>query len=304
MTKLLLSVVSQTRYVCAVHSFIRELLLIAVPDLIRGSAYIRNDIEFSDRIDDAISGMTTPTATERDYTRAIVTAACREMSDVCRLLKSACGMVGLESLAAEYLAAAKFRAMLMRKDARKLERLKAIVQERNGKPIKILMDVAAELNDRAANYDGLTADAKRKAATDLNAVMAKVSTIVSGAEARLGRKIDAVGKKLDGIKFKGRRKGKYSDSKKEACLSFMNAAQSNPEIRHSVNTRVTHKAVFNYYRRELAEIGIDTAEKFGKVIHAAQSLTSSRQIKALEAKRDAARKAKRTTRSLTRGTSL
>ena len=45
---------------------------------------------------------------------------------------------------------------------------------------------------------------------------------------------------------------------------------------------------------ELPQVGIDTAEKFGKVIHAAQSLTSSRQIKALEAKRDAERKAKRT----------
>ena len=70
----------------------------------------------------------------------------------------------LERIAADYLDGQRFREMLLRKDSEKLERIVAIVKAREGKPIKILMDVAEVLNDSAGTYDEMEASAKRKAA--------------------------------------------------------------------------------------------------------------------------------------------
>ena len=293
MTTLLLAVLAQTRYVCAVHSFVRELLLVTVPDLVKDSAHIRTDTEFSNRIDRAISDVSLPEATEADYVRAIVDAACREMSDVCRVLKTACGLAGFDKLAAEYLDAERFKEILVRRNAEKLERVKAIVHERNGKPVKILMDVAAALNDRDESYADMAAKEKRKAAADLDKVVGKVSDIVAGAETRLAKKIDKgnsdvvervdeVGRKVDLIKTKGRRRSKYGKDAVAASLVFWEAAHRNATLCTSLNGSLSRDAAYAYYSRDLARNGVTSVKMFKAILHAAQNREYVERKKELE----------------------
>ena len=292
---------AQARHARAVHSCICELLMVAMPDLVKGSRFIRNSTEFCERIDCAIRDASTPKATADDYIRAIVNASCDEMATVCRLLKSASALAGLERIAADYLDGQRFREMLLRKDSEKLERIVAIVKAREGKPIKILMDVAKVLNDNAGTYDEMEVSAKRKAAAELKKVVENVTNIVTGAEARLGEKIgevggkvDAVGKKVDRLQPRRKRKSKYTDAQLEACRAYWNAAQTNVEVKHAINTRITYESVFSYYARQLAKIGVDSVGAFRAIIHSSQNRECEDRKHELEAKREAERKAKRT----------
>ena len=61
----------------------------------------------------------------------------------------------------------------------------------------------------------------------------------------------------------------------------------------SVLLRVTYAAVFARRKAELEGRGIDSAEKFRKVIHAAQSKRSSDNIKKLHAQQDRSRGVKK-----------
>ena len=300
MTDLLLAVMAQARHARAVHSCICELLMVAMPDLVKGSRYIRNSTEFCERIDCAIRDASMPNATADDYIRAIVNASCDEMETVCRLLKSASALVGIERIAADYLDGQRFREMLLRKDSEKLERIVAIVKAREGKPIKILMDVAKVLNDSAGIYDEMEASAKRRASAELKKVVENVTSIVTGVETRLGEKIgevggkvEAVGKKVDRIRVRRRRKSKYTDAQLEACRAYLSAAQTNVEVKHTINTRITYESVFSYYARQLAKIGVESVGTFRAIIHSAQNRECEDRKRALEAKREAERTAKR-----------
>ena len=292
---------AQARFARSVHSFICELLMLTMPDIVKGNAFIRNDTDFCKRIDDAIRDATNPTASEGDYIRAIINASCDEMATVCRLLKSASALAGLERIAADYLDGQRFREMLLRKDSERLERIVAIVKAREGKPIKILMDIAKVLNDNAGIYDEMAVAAKRKAAAELKKVVENVTSIVTGAEARLGEKIgevggkvDAVGKKVDRLQPRRKRKSKYTDAQLEACRAYWNAAQTNVEVKHAINTRITYESVFSYYARQLAKIGVDSVGAFRAIIHSSQNRECEDRKHELEAKREAERKAKRT----------
>ena len=293
----------QARHVRAVHSFICELLMVTMPELAKGNRYIRNSTEFCESIDLAIREVSTPDATEGDYIRVILDAACTEMAPLCNLLKAACSLAGLDKVAAEYLDGKRFREMLLRKDSAKLEKLVAIVRAREGKPIKVLMDVAAELNDKAERYDEISPAAKRKATADMKKIIAKVDEIRSSMDEHrdeivarvddVGGKVAAVGKKVDRLRLRGERKSKYGDNARNTCLMYWEMAQENAEVRHAINTRVTYESVFTYFKGKLVAAGINTVKKFKAVLHATKNLEYARRVKALEAKREAERKAKK-----------
>ena len=307
----------QAKYVCAVHRFIQELLLKAAPELLKGSGALKSDKEFKDTIDAAIASVTTPDAKERDYIRAIVEAASDEMKPRCHLLRGAAEVVGLGEIATRYLDGARFREMLLRRDEEKLERLNAIVQDQSqAVPVKVLMDVAAELDGRAENYDGMDAAAKRKASREMKKLIGKVEEMRSAIDANtaeierrinegkkeivshvdeVGGKVEAVGKKVDNIKLRDRRgrRPSYSEEARGECLAYWEAAKNNTEVKHAINTRITFEAVFAYYRRQLEKLGIDTVKKFRIIVHSSQSRESEARKRALEAKREAERKAKK-----------
>ena len=307
----------QAKYVCAVHRFIQELLLKAAPELLKGSGALKSDKEFKDTIDAAIASVTTPDAKERDYIRAIVEAASDEMKPRCHLLRGAAEVVGLGEIATRYLDGARFREMLLRRDEEKLERLNAIVQDQSqAVPVKVLMDVAAELDGRAENYDGMDAAAKRKASREMKKLIGKVEEMRSAIDANtaeierrinegkkeivshvdeVGGKVEAVGKKVDNIKLRDRRgrRPSYSEEARGECLAYWEAAKNNTEVKHAINTRITFEAVFAYYRRQLEKLGIDTVKKFRIIVHSSQSRESEARKRALEAKIEAERKAKK-----------
>ena len=315
MTTLLLAVMGQAKYVCAVHRFIQDLLLKTAPELLKGSGALKTDKEFKDMIDAAIASVTTPNAKELDYVRAIVETSSAEMKPLCHLLRAAAEVVGLGELAARYLDGARFREMLLRKDEEKLERLNAIVNDQGqAVPVKVLMDVAAGLDGRAENYDGMDTAAKRKASREMKRLIGKVEEMRSAIDANaaeigsridegkkeivshvdeVGGKVEAVGKKVDRLRLKGKRKSKYGDNARNACLMCWEMAQENAEVRHAINTRVTYESVFTYFKGKLVAAGINTVKKFKAVLHATKNLEYARRIKALEAKREAERKAKK-----------
>ena len=309
----------QAKYVCAVHRFIQELLLKAAPELLKGSGALKSDKEFKDTIDAAIASVTTPDAKERDYIRAIVEAASDEMKPRCHLLRGAAEVVGLGEIATRYLDGARFREMLLRRDEEKLERLNAIVQDQSqAVPVKVLMDVAAELDGRAENYDGMDTAAKRKASREMKKLIGKVEEMRSAIDANtaeierrinegkkeivshvdeVGGKVEAVGKKVDNIKLRDRRgrRPSYSEEARGECLAYWEAAKNNTEVKHAINTRITFEAVFAYYRRQLEKLGIDTVKKFRMAVHSVQSRESAKSKRDLEAKIEAKRKAKKNT---------
>jgi hypothetical protein len=162
------------------------------------------------------------------------------------------------------------------------------------------MDVAKVLNDNAGIYDEMAVAAKRKAAAELKKVVENVTSIVTEAEARLGEKIDevggkvdAVGKKIDGLQPRKRRKSKYTDAQLEACHAYWNAAQTNVEVKHAINTRITYESVFRYYAQQLAKIGVESVGTFRAIIHSSQNRECEDRKRELEAKREAERKAKK-----------
>ena len=282
---------AQARHARAVHSFICELLAMVMPDLVNGGKYVRNSTEFCECIDDAIKEATTPDAKEGDYVRAIVEASCREMAALCRLLKAASALAGQQRIAEEYLDANRFREMLLRKDSAKLERLVAIVRAREGRPVKILMDVAAELAGRTESYDRMDSAAKRKATGDMKKLIAKVDEIrgaIDTHKEEIVERVDAVGRKVASLVRHGRRKSKYTDAQRNACRAYWDAAQDNAEVRNSVNTRITYKSVFEHFRRRLEAVGVTTERQFRAILHSAQSRECEDRRRALEAKRDAA----------------
>ena len=287
----------QAKYVCSVHRFIQDLTLLIAPELAEGSRYVSTNTAFSGQIDRAISEVTSADATGGDYIRAIVDAACREMAPLCGLLRSAAAFAGLGKIAADYLDARRFRKMLLRKDSEKLERLIAILQKKDGRPVKILMDIAAELDGRTANYDGMDATAKRKATAELRKVIANVSDMVTETEAHLmaridakageiGGKVEAVERKVDRLRLKRTRKSRYTEAQRKVCGMVWKDALANIEVRHSVNTRPPYKAAFGHYSQKLAEVGVTSVKMFRAVMHSIQNMKCAAGIKALDAKRD------------------
>ena len=290
----------QAKYVCAVHRFIQDLLLKTAPELLKGSGALKTENEFKDTIDAAIASVTTPNAKERDYVRAIVETSSAEMKPLCHLLRGAAEVVGLGKVADQYLDGTRFREMLLRKDEERLERLNGIVKNQGqAAPVKILMDVAAELDGRADNYDGMDAAAKRKAARDMTKLIGKVEEMRSAIERRIDdgkdeivSHVDDVGAKIDKIKIKGKRKSKYNDAQREACLAYWNAARKNTELKYASSKGVTHKTAFEHYRRELAARGVTSEKQFIAILNSIKSKACDARRKELIAKREAERKAK------------
>ena len=77
------------------------------------------------------------------------------------------------------------------------------------------------------SYDEMDAAAKRKATIDTKKIIAEVAKKLDGDKAELVKHIDAVGRKVDGLKFHKKRKSKYSDKDEDAEKNcpFAGAAQ-------------------------------------------------------------------------------
>ena len=302
------AVMPQIAYAHSVREFIRELLKRFMPGKWIDRVISGNDEKFSAKLDAAFASLDEKTATEKDYCVRVVSVLCDEVSEICEVTRLVCVNRGYDEYAAKYLSPEKFIRLLLRQDTAKLKRLNAAMADAT-KPLCVLLrDIGAVLEDRST--DGAAAfgaaDVK-KANAELKAIAADVKkTITTGIKevndnikagtAAVVEKVDAIAAKVK----RGRRRGKYDDIGRR-CLDIWEAAQTNAALRYSLTTRVTYAAVFARHRDDLEKNGIDTVEKFKKVIHAAQSKRSSDNIKKLEARQDKTRQKSAAEASTQRG---
>ena len=291
------AVMAQVDFACSVLGFIKRLLRAVLPALARDRSILGTKEQFRAQIDAVFAALNPHEASEADYRLAVANAACLEVSNLCGILTDACECAQFDSIARRYLNPQKFVRLVLKQDAAKLDALFKLVREGDGNLGRLLMRVGAILEGRPDTYDEMDAAAKRKATVDTKKIIAEVKTIAADMSRKIDEgkteiveHVDAVGAKVDKLKFRKKRKSKYSDAAREACLSFWSAAQSNSEIRHSINTRVTYESVFRHFSRHLAEHGITTVKQFKAVLHTTHNLESVRRRKKLDAQRDGRRK--------------
>jgi len=242
--------------------------------------------------------------------------ACRQMKRVCELLRNVCRSLGLKDEADQYLDAPWFVDLLLRMNVSKLNKLLYTIDFTDDKPSRILMNVAAILNDKAVAYDAMSARAKRKADKETNELIREATSRIEKKIAahdadtktqfaavrdelhetkeELMAKVDATLKKVGKANLGGKRKCRHTIEQKKVCLALWMEAQRNEELKSGTESgRATYEATFNWYKRRLALVEIDTVEKFIAVMRTINNTNSAESIKALEAKREAERKAKK-----------
>ena len=295
-----LAVRAQVDYAFALLGFIKRLLQAVLPSLARDKRILGTKKDFTSLIDAAFGDIDPHEASEEDYRLAVVAAACTEVANLCSLLTNACNCTGFSKIANHYLNTRRFMFLLMKCDDAKLNALKSIVESGDKNVGRILMRVGAVLDGRPDTYDEMDAAAKRKATIDSQRILDEVKTLakhiddgkselakhIDDGKSEIIEHVDAVAVKVDRIKLAGRRRSKYSDAAREACLRYWNEARDNVEVRNSLNTRVTHEAVFTYCASKLAPYGVTTVEQFKRMLHAAQSREYEERRKKLDEQRD------------------
>ena len=291
------AVMAQVDFACSVLGFIKRLLRAVLPALARDRSILGTKEQFRAQIDAAFAALNPHEATERDYRLAVANAACAEVAKLCEILTGACMCLGFSDIAKRYLDARKFIALVLGQDKAQIDALFKLVREGDGNLGRLLMRVGAILEGRPDTYDDMDAAAKRKATVDTKKIIAEVKTIaadmsrkIDEGKAEIVEHVDAVGAKVDKLKFRKKRKCKYNDTVREVCLSYWDAAQNNATVRGSINTRITYESVFRYFSKRLAEHGITTVKQFKAVLHTTQSSESAYRRKKLDAQRDGRRK--------------
>lgn len=311
-------VTEQKIFICAVCSFIGKLIRAVLPDIAWDSTFLQSEDALSASLDDVIHRQILEGSNEGDCCLAMVQTACRKMNRICDLLKVACSSVGLEDIAGRYLDAPWFVSLLLRKDAAKLDRLHRTIDFTDRKPSRILMNGAAILEGRTGGYDAMDAQAKRKADRETKALMRQIRADaeslrgkmdVHGKEAKeqlaavrselhetkkeLLAKADEILRKLGKVNLGGRRNSRHTEAQKKVCLACWMSAQNNTELKDGTARGIaTYKAAFNWYRSQLALVGVADFRKFLDVLNAIKTKRSADQKAALEAKLEAKRKKK------------
>ena len=323
-------VTEQKVFICAVCTFIGKLLRAVLPDVAWDNAFLQSEDDFSASLDGVIRKHALEGSNEGDCRLAMAQMACNRMKHVCDLLKRISESVGLKGIAGRYLDAPWFIDMLLRKDTSKLNKLYYTIDFTDEKPSRILMNVAAILEGRTDGYDAMSARAKRKADRETKALIEKVGERVESlhgkvdaSKTELATKIDmgnkaiagkiesvreelhetkeellsradALIRKLGNVNLGGKRNGRHTTEQKKVCLSCWMSAQTNEELKSGTsNGKATREAAFKWYRRELELVKVVTLEKFIDVLNTVKVTRSASNIKALEAKREAERKAKK-----------
>ena len=297
-------VTEQKVFICAVCSFIGKLLRAVLPDVAWNSRYLQSEDELSASLDDVIRGFVGYDSDACDCRLAMAQFACKKMKRVCDMLKNISASVGLQDVASQYLDGLWFIDMLLRKDTSKLNKLYYTIDFTDDKPSRILMNVAAILEGRTDGYDAMSAQAKRKADRETKALIEKVGERVESLHGKIDAvqkdvretketllaKADAILKKLGILNLGGRRNGKHTTEQKKVCLACWMSAQDNVELKSGTATgKATRQAAFDWYKRQLALVGVTKLSKFIAVLHTMNNTKSATNIMALEAKREAER---------------
>ena len=270
---------AQAQYACAVRKFIEELLHAVAPE-IAGSPGLLDAAEvFAAKINALLTGLLQRQVSDGECCHEIAEFACREMNTLCGVAWEASRRAGFGAIARQYLTPRVLISLVLSQDWKKLDALTAAVRDGDADPGRTLMLVGEVLDGRGGFYDSMGARAQHKATRDVSNIVDRIESLVTKVES-----LNAQTAKPPRSR-RGRKRGwKYSDAAREACLAVWAMAKEDAAVRDSVNTRVTYKAVFTRYRRELAEYGVDSVEKFRAIIHAAQNLECDKRKRKLEAR--------------------
>ncbi len=270
------AVTPQIAYAHSVREFIRDLLKRFMPGKWIDRVISGNDEKFSAKLDAAFADLDEKTATEKDYCVTVVSVFCDEVSEICDVTRLVCANRGYDEYAAKYLSSEKFIRLLLRQDTAKLKRLNAAMSDAS-KPLCVLLrEIGAVLEDKSTGGgEAFGAAEIKKANAALKAIAADVKKAIATGFSEVKRDIAAVGEKVDEVDRKvsklrgsGKPRGRYTQKAKAVCWSCWTAAANHEEIWRSVNTRITYKAVFDYYHARLAQVGVNDHNAFRDVIHA------------------------------------
>ena len=78
------------------------------------------------------------------------------------------------------------------------------------------------------------------------------------------------------LKCRAKCRGKYTSAQIEFCARVWDSAYEIQEIRNSTNTKVSYEAVFRFYRRQLAKLGVESVAQFKSIFRASQARGISR----------------------------
>lgn len=258
-----------------------------------------NENEFNQKLDIAFLGMEETSATQNDYCMAVVNILCDEVSDLCTVLKEVCEGSGYCEVFSSHISHERFVRLVLQIDTVKLGRMQKIVADKSLSPIDILREVGAVVNNESLEERAALGEAQRRQANaELKAIVVDVKNAVQGgitamqtgfrevrsdiSEVKSG--VDSVDEKVSRLKVAKKGRGKYDEATARLCVSLVKAACENEAVKQGLNTRVTHKAVFDYNSRLLAEHGITSVAEFTKIIRAQQAREQRQRMKALEAK--------------------
>lgn len=234
--------------------------------------FASSDEEFNHKLDEAFKALDVATATKEDYCRKVAEVLCGEVSRLCLVLKEVCEGSGYGDYFDSHISHERFVRLVLSIDTVKLGKMKKIIDDVAFTPIDILRNIGAVLNDESPEERAaLGARARRIADTEIKCLVAETKNA-----------IDEVGEKVDALAARTRRakcRGKYTSAQIEFCARVWDSAYGMQEIRNSSNTKVSYEAVFCFYRRQLAKLGIESVDQFKSVVRAAQA----RARRALEA---------------------
>ena len=279
------AVTPQIAFTHSVREFIRELLKRFIPGKWIDRVISEDETSFDAKLDAVLVGLDEKTATSKDYCAKVVSALCDEVSSICEVTRLVCINRGYEEYAATYLSSEKFVKLLLRQDRERLKRLNALLEDK-AKPLCVLLqEIGAVLEDRPTNeVAAFGASELRKANAELKAIAVDVKKTLQDGVTNIRNDIAVIGEKMTRIKYAKRgRKRRHGDDKTEYCQAVLAAAKKNTKLKFGLNTRLTHKAVFDYYRKELAELGVAEVSEFTRIIRAHQAREQRVRDKDLEA---------------------
>ena len=122
---------------------------------------------------------------------------------------------------------------------------------------------------------------------EANEQLAAVRSELHETKKELLAKADEILRKLGKVNLGGRRNSRHTEAQKKVCLACWMSAQNNTELKDGTARGIaTYKAAFNWYRSQLALVGVADFRKFLDVLNAIKTKRSADRKAALEAKLD------------------
>jgi len=184
---------------------------------------------------------------------------------------------------------------VLKRDESKMDALKGILASDERDVDIVFFRIAAVLKGEHIDCASIPAEARRKVKDDLQAVAIAVrQTVEESFDAKvrpigesigiLGRKVDAIGRAVSRRGAAGSPRAEARRIRRKACVDLWEREQRNFQLRGSLNTRLTYKAVYELHRHELEGIGVATLGQFRSCMHAGHCKRSRDSIKALQSR--------------------